>query len=589
MEDVKVVTKIAADGLSAEQKQRLHEVADELASIYKTLVDMRYIHPNALNLGPHELDDKSLAGYEKCGLDPAIIYLYSIMPYIDEIETDARDFFQGGAFFNQTSIRDVQRGRDPRYLSPQGGSDDEEGQYMYPWYTPLSNCGNHSPIIIYDAREHRIWIVDQIEGNTTDPAYCKGWYGESDGAKDEESNWGDSGSSDWSGASSGEDLMDFSDGASEGSSEFWDDEDDLGETRECDAMVEDQSEVIEYDEGFEHVEELQEWERQEAAAVKNRNSLEPVRSRPAGDVLRDINSLYRALKELPGQGEYNSGWMEPAVLKPLYLKNGWPDNFNGDQFEVDVARAYATERARYDAEGPLREVKCYEGWSEHSDRDVEEHKKEISEAQTPDDEWMARFKLWKAQERSERNERDLRNAKKKAEDMCPDGICQKDEDLPLWQLEKLRVETQWKQESVKRTDHVNLADQFKDNPDQIRSMEASHRRAQRQLDVYDQAFAASKAEAERLCPGRTFQEATGIKSLGRRDTLASIASQREVIEYYERYIQCVRDFAETVPQDAPVAVAAVENEIKEIEKPLKSSREGLKRTETWLAEHGNTD
>ncbi|KAL1608187.1 hypothetical protein SLS60_003126 [Paraconiothyrium brasiliense] len=585
MEDLKAVTKIAREGLSAEQKQRLHEVANELANIYKTLVDMRYIHPNALVLGPHKLDDELLAGYKKCGLDPAIIYLYSIMPYIDEIETDARDFFQGGAFFNQTKIRDVEQGKDPRYLSPQGGFDDEDGQYMHPWYTPLSNCGNHSPIIIYDAREHRIWIVDQIEGHTTDPAYCKGWYGKSDSVKDEGSNWGDSGSSDWS----DEERMDFSDGASEGSSEFWNDEDDLGETREVDAMVEDQSEIIDYDEGFEHVEELEEWERQEAAAVNNQNSLEPVRSRPAGDVLRDINSLYRALKELPGQGEYNSGWMEPAVLKPLYLQNGWPDKFNGEQFEVDVACAYATSRARYDAEEPLRKVECYEGWVKHADYDIERHKKEMSEAQTPDDEWVARFKLWKAEERSERNERDLTNAKQKAEKMCPGGMCQNEKDLPLWQLEKLKVETQWKRESVKRTDHVNLTNQLKDNPDQIRHMEASHRRALQRLDIYEKAFAASKAEAERLCPGRTFQQATGIKSLGRQDTLASIASQKGVIEYYERYIQGVRKFAETVPQDAPTAVAAVENGIKEIEKSLNSSRDRLKRTETWLAEHGNTD
>jgi hypothetical protein len=322
--------------------------------------------------------------------------------------------------------------------------------------------------------------------------------------------------------------------------------------------------------------------------VNNRNSLEPARSRHASDVLRDINLLYRALKELPGQGEY-SGWMEPAILRPLYLKNGWQDHFDGDQFEIDVARAYATKRARYSAEDPMRQVECYAGWAENSDRDRERYKKEIAEAQTPDDEWTARFRLWQAEEISERNANDLRKAKEHAEMMCPGGVCQKEDDLPLWQLEQMRVETQWKREDAQRKDHANLAEQFKDDPEQMRRMEARHRRAQHKLEVYEKAFAASKSEAERLCHGRTFQEATSIKSLGRQDTLMWIASLKEVIEILEGYNRSVREFADTVPQNAPQAIAAVEKEIQRNEKSLVSSRKQLEQAEKRLAEHGNTD
>ncbi|KAK7189960.1 hypothetical protein DPSP01_013718 [Paraphaeosphaeria sporulosa] len=580
--------KLAADSLSAEQRERIHGVVNELLNIYETLVAMRYVDPEALIRGPHELSEGLLASYAECELDPAIIYLYSIMPYIDGAETDARDFFQGGAFFNPLSIDDVETGRDPRYLSPEGGFDDEEGQYMYPWYTPLSNCGNHSPVIIYDAKEHRIWIVDQIEGTSTDPVYCKGWYSESESTKDEASNWGDSSSSDWSGDGDSEQDMDFSDGASEGSSEFWDDEDDVSETREIDAMVEDQAEVVEYDEGFEHIEELNDREREEAAGINNKNSLEAVRSRSAGDVLRDINRLYCALKELPGQGEYNH-WMEPVILKPLYLNNGWPDHFNGEQFEIDVARAYATERARYFAEEPLRKVECHVGWAEDSDRKVERYKKEVADALIPDNEWAARFKLWKAEENSRRNANDLQEAKKKAEKLCPDGVCQKEEDLPLWQVERLRVETQHKRESAQRNDYVTFAERFKDNPKQLKHMKGRHRRAQKQLEVYEKAFEASKVDAERLRPGATFHEVAGINSLGRQDTLSSIASQKEAIESMERYVQDVRDFAKTVPKNAPEGIAMVEMEIQSMGKSLTSARNRLEKTRKWLAEHGNTD
>ncbi|KAL5420784.1 hypothetical protein PMIN04_006194 [Paraphaeosphaeria minitans] len=588
MAEPNVAAEFAADSLPAEQKERLQEVANELLNIYETLVVMRYVDPEALIRGPHKLSEELLASYAEHELDPAIIHLYSIMPYIDGAETDARDFFQGGAFFNQLSIGDVEKGRDPRYLSPGDGFDDERGQYMYPWYTPLSNCGNHSPIIIYDAKEHRIWIVDQIEGRSTDPVYCKGWYGESESTKDEASNWGDSSSSDWSDDGGSEQDMDFSDGASEGSSEFWDDEDDIGETRELDATVEDQAEVVEYDEGFEKIEELNDREREEAAGIKNQNSLDLVRSRPAGDVLRDIDRLYRALKELPGQGEY-SHWMEPAILKLLYLNNGWPDQFNGEQFEIDVARAYATERARYFAEEPLRKVECHVDWAELSDRETKRYKKEVAEAQTPDNEWAARFELWKAEERSERNAKDLKEAKEEAERLCPDGVCQNEYDLPLWQVERLRVETQHKRENAQRCDHATSAERFKDNPEQLKRMKGQHRRALKQLHAYEKAFEASRIDAERLRPGVTFQGATSIKSLGRPDTLSSIASQKEAIEYMERYVQGVRDFGKTVPTNAPGGITAVEREIQSMEKSLTRARKRLEGSEKWLAEHGNMD
>jgi hypothetical protein len=580
--------KWAADRVSADQKERLHEVANELLNIYETLVAMRYVDPEALIRGPHKLSEELLASYAECELDPSIICLYSIMPYIEGTKTDARDFFQGGAFFNPLSIHDVKAGRDPRYLSPDAGFDDEDSKYMHPWYTPLSNCGNPSPIIIYDAKEHRIWIVDQIEGSTTDPAYCKGWYGESESTKDEASNWGDSSSSDWSGEGvSGED-MNISDGASEGSSEFWDDDDDIVETREVDGMVEDQAEVVEYDEGFEQIEKLTDREREEATGIKNQNSLELVRSRPASDVLRDINGLYRGLKELPGQGEYSS-WMEPAVLKPLFCNNGWPDQFNGEQFEIDMARAYSTDRARYFAEEPLRTVERHVGWAVYSDRVMERYKNEVAEAQTPDKEWTARFDLWKAEEMSQRGAKDLKEANENAEKLCPGGVCQKEEDLPLWQVEQLRVETQYKRESAQLKDHVTFAEHFKDNPEQLKHMEGRHRRAQKHLGVYEKAFEASKIDAERLRPGITFQEATGIKSLGRQDTLSSIASQKESIEYMERYVQDVRDFAKTVPENAPEGIAAVAMEIQSKQKSITSAQKTLGGTEKWLAEHGNTD
>lgn len=576
----------AADRVPVEQRTRLHEVADELLNIYETLVAMRYIDPEALVRGPHELNDDLLASYAEFELDPAIFYLYSIMPYIDSAETDARDFFQGGALFNQLSIEDVKTGRDPHFLSPEGGFDDECGQYMYPWYTPLSSFGNRSPIIIYDAKLHRIWITEQ-GGSSTDPVFCKGWYGESESTKDQASNWGDSSSSNWDSELDGEEDMDFSDDDSNGSSEFWDDEDEISDTREIDELVGDQTEEIDYDEGFEQIEELSNAEREEATGIKNKNSLELARSRSAGDVLRDIHRFYNTLKELPGQGEY-SRWMEPAILKPVYLKNGWPHQFDAEKFEVDVARAYATKRARYFAEEPLRQLKCYVGWAEYSRRDIEQYRREIAEAGTPDGEWTARFKLWKAQDRSERNAKDLAEAKKNAEKLCPNGICQKEEDLPLWEMEQLRKETQGKRTLARRNDHVSSGERLPEDPEQLRHLESRHRRAQKQLAGYEKALEQSAADAERLRPGVTFEEATGIPSRDGQNTLSWLASQKEAVEDRERDIQNLLDFEMTVPADAPKATRALDEEKEDLQRALVRARQDVENTERWLAEHENT-
>lgn len=602
MEGSKITANLTANSLSVQQKERLHEVVDKLLNIYRTLVDMRYIHESALIRGPHALSDESLTTYAKLGLDPAIIYLYSIMPYIDELEIKGPKIFQGSAVFNPTNIRDVEQGRDPCYKCPKGGFEDEEGQYMYPWYTPLSKSDLQSPIIVYDAKEHRIWILDSFDGHTTDPEYCKGWYQDEEieerTPNKEESNWGDSGSSNWSENDGNEGEDGFSNSASEGSSEFWHDEDDMVGIEEVDVVVADQAEVVDYDEGFEQVQhdELDSWEKQlaedQAPEVKNRNSLEHVRSRPAGDVLRDITHFYRTLKELPGKGSnYNPpGW---ATVRKLYLKNGWPDNFSGDQFEIDLARAHATNSARNYAERPLKEIENLVGWIKSSEQQIEGYKRAMIESKTTNDEWNARFALWKAEESIKRNNKKLEIAKEHAEKMCPGGVCQKEQDLPLWQLEQLRWERCWRRERANDPNPFSFIEQGKDDPERMRQHEAGQRHLKRELVIYEQAFRDSEAEAEQLCPGRTFHEATGIKSLGRQDTLTWTALNKEVNERVINsvliYVQNIHAFRATVPQDASEAAAAVDREIEQNERELRRCREELKRLERSLAEHGNRE
>jgi len=137
----------------AEQKARLHEVADLLLEIYRTLVRMRFLSPDCIETGPHEIDQQ-LA--QKKELDPSIYYLHQILPYINVDKTDSPDFIQGGSFVDFRDADCVEQSRDPmrngwELSGGKGKWVDDEGEYMRPWTTTLSVLGNHQTVIFYDA------------------------------------------------------------------------------------------------------------------------------------------------------------------------------------------------------------------------------------------------------------------------------------------------------------------------------------------------------------------------------------------------------------------------------------------------------
>lgn len=578
--------------LTSAQKAHLHAVASCLHTIYETLIKMRFIDEDALITGPHTPSPSLLQKYHELKLDPTIIYLYSIMPYIDPDLTSARDFFQGGELFNPLDKQDVEQGRDPRYLDPEEGFYKQNGEYMYPWYTPLSGCGNHASCIVYDARGERIWVVDQIHGFTTDPFFSKDWYGDVEEEK-EESNWGESDDGGWSaegeGTKSGEDFDDEeSDEESGGGSEFWSDDEGLTK-EEVEQMLLDQDEDVDMededeDEEAEEEEEEENEEDEKGDETENDNSLIMLSERSAIDVLCDINRWYIELKELPGQGEHN-GWLDPKLLRPLYRKHGWPDNFDSRAFDIGMIFISSDKSAQYGAEEPLRKVDCYKSWLEYSDRDIRRYTQEIADADTPAAEWEARMQLWKAEERHQRNKKDLKNAQEKAARLCPGGIAQRDEDLPLWRLENLRVETKNKRREVERND--KMPNEFVGQTEKILAWERKCRKDQEALELYEAAYETAKADAERMCPSKTFQSATGIEGLGRKDTYWWIETQKELIVYFLEQIKEAQEFGERVPEEAPDTRNAVKDLIEGHEKSIERARTDQVRYEKWLEEHGN--
>lgn len=559
-----------AVGVTQEQKARLHEVAGLMLEIYRTLAEMRHLRPESIIEGPHDLTAMD-ATYEKLELDPAVVYLYRILPFVDTDFADGADFFQGGMFFNQVEIGDVTQGRDPfhRLSRPnEHGGDIENGEYMSPWYTPLSKCGNHSPVMIYDTRQHRIWIVDQILGWSTDPRFSGTRYEGMD-LKQEEPSWGDSGESVWSDSRHDEGSQ------SDGSSEFWNDEETDLTTSELDALNADIDQNVDFDEGFVVLEGLTEWERRDAMQGENKNTLEIIRSRNATAVLQDVNRCYLELTELPGQGCRSSDeWRQVGNLKQIYLRNGWRAQFDGEAFMIDLVRTYCAERAKYFADIPLQNIARLEQWLALSVTDIERLQKEVKNAEGCDREWQSRFLLWQAKQMEARCRADLSRAQMEAVKLCPGGKSQELEDLPLWECEKLRVEAYWRRR--------RLIDEPCHGALSVRGGAYSHRREiqrqhnQRKAALYEKAFAASLVDTQRLCPGKTFESATGIQSLDGPSQAQQLERQREHLDYLKKHVEQLREFLTHIPDDAVKTRRDVEAKVKHEEDDIENLMASLK-------------
>lgn len=120
-----------------------------------------------------------------------------------------------------------------------------------------------------------------------------------------------------------------------------------------------------------------------------------------------------------------------------------------------------------------------------------------------DEEWAVRFKLWREELWSASNIKWLTEAEQEAERLCPGGVCQRKEDLPLWELERLRNEYKWRQERVET--YRNWVEESVDtDPDRARYYKISLQQAKWEAAIYQKAYEASRADAERLCPGKTF-------------------------------------------------------------------------------------
>ncbi|KAK7416173.1 hypothetical protein QQX98_005370 [Neonectria punicea] len=496
--------------------------------------------------------------YRSHGLDDSIIYLYSVLPYVDNAGIEGLDFFQGGSFADFRIADDVERGRDPFYA---GSKEDA----MRPWMTPLSMLGNHKCVIIYSAKKQCIWILDQESGHSYDHGLRKSL---TDSPHNEDSEEGGSGWEAEEGKSGGnpsesEGEEGGSDGEESGSEQ-------VAKVIDEDAEDSDQ-ERDESEQGTENREESTEGDDEDGSdnnedTEDSEGIYDEADSRPAGEVLRDIVRWYHDLTETPGGGE-NSGsrWAKEAT-EPLYRKHGWPrDGFDGDAFLVDLTRVEAARSAEWAAEEPLRKVAELGPLLQGQDSGFARRQLQdrLAAAKTVDEEWLVRWELWQFDIRHEREARERLEVEEKAARLCPDGQAQRPEDLPLWELQQLTRENSWQQDNLERVlqDIKNIHQSEEDGG---RAVQLRLQHVKQEASIYQKAYEASKKDAERLCPGKTFKLATGFDNVDRQSIADQIQELEQGEELARKEVEDARVWMAQLPDGAEPAKTLAEKNIQEM-------------------------
>ncbi|KAG7290771.1 hypothetical protein NEMBOFW57_000774 [Staphylotrichum longicolle] len=278
-------------GLTRAQKARLHEVADLMLQIYQLLARARYISASWIQPGPHDLTAQ-LPLYHSLGLDPRIIYLYSILPYLAPERAAATQT----TFFNSSPFVDFRKEEDVREAHDFVFRETDPRSAMRPWTTALSGIGLDARLVVYEARRHVVFFVDNNSGENTDfvlDGVTFEWSEEKGECVPFEAAWNGE-----RGRLPKIEVVD---------KEAWDREKGFYDLEE-----DDDEDYDEEDEGEDENEEEEEDDDQGA-------HWDDIPARLAGHVLRDMLGWFRDLVIVPGCTEWDDNWSEGQTVDNLPL------------------------------------------------------------------------------------------------------------------------------------------------------------------------------------------------------------------------------------------------------------------------------
>jgi hypothetical protein len=146
-----------------------HEIASLLGNYYHLLARMRYFPHSIIKHPPHNpAIDVPFA--QSLGLEPQVIELLQLLPYVEGVGGED-EFILGGSFADFRSNGALLQSRDPDYVSPEGGYEEERGEYVLPWVLTLNECGNHGSIMYLDTRNgispflYIAWCIKTLMGS----------------------------------------------------------------------------------------------------------------------------------------------------------------------------------------------------------------------------------------------------------------------------------------------------------------------------------------------------------------------------------------------------------------------------------------
>ncbi|KXT05080.1 hypothetical protein AC578_7556 [Pseudocercospora eumusae] len=97
--------------LSPTIRAKVHRVADLMLDVHKTLVHMRYLEPEAIELGPHDIN-VTLCREHK--IDRSIVYLWQILPYLVLSYAETSVFIFGGTLVDFRDEEHIVNSRDSK-------------------------------------------------------------------------------------------------------------------------------------------------------------------------------------------------------------------------------------------------------------------------------------------------------------------------------------------------------------------------------------------------------------------------------------------------------------------------------------------
>jgi hypothetical protein len=289
-------------------------------------------------------------------------------------------------------------------------------------------------------------------------------------------------------------------------------------------------------------------------------------------LLRRILDAYQTLASTPWEtSNREEGWgVNVTILPDLLRKNGWPETFDGDQFNADFIRARHAPSGKGYAEAVYERIENLEGSTTNDPlgiggdinmdkHNIKSYEMQARNAEDEQDRWFHVFRAQSHRWRLQRHENDLIAAKEEAERLCPDGVCVADEDLILWEFHSLEKEYQKRQrmsppESTCESDLYGLIE-WAPPSDRFGNCVIKRRREAHWLHL---AYTQSRADALEHC-ARTGRDLLPQPSLEER-ARAKIDQLNESIKRDQAHAVIMYDWAPTLPEHAEKARTYLEME-----------------------------